>query len=58
MCKYCEIKVSLPIFGSNTDAFITEGRNNTYFLYLTVMGFKAGIENINYCPMCGRRLGD
>ena len=58
MCKYCDNEKMLPTFGSNSNGYIRKGRNKTYYLYIEVMGYITGIENINYCPICGRKLED
>ncbi len=58
MCKYCESEYELPSFGLNTKASIKEGKNDTHYLYFYVMGYTAGLEDIKYCPYCGRKLNE
>lgn len=58
MCKYCEItEYPLPVYGLNVDGYIKQGRSGkTHYIAMTVFDHIIGIENIKYCPFCGRKL--
>ena len=63
MCEYCEedkdgyVKF-LPKCVKGFNAYIYKTRMNTSRSFLTIRGAysKEGIFNINFCPMCGKKL--
>ena len=63
MCKYCENKINLDIdTGTDLHGYIDNSFWPRIELYATVDGgwFGSidveGTLDINYCPMCGRKL--
>ena len=66
MCKYCEKEKPLhrhnPEYMSFREYYSEIGcTNGKYYIYNSIKTDerKCGFEfDINYCPMCGRRLGD
>ena len=73
MCEYCEIGNKMEILGKTFDIQPTSGFKNDRIYSSWIMkgkeDKKAGIViatnggngvyfDINYCPMCGRKIGD
>lgn len=73
MCKYCETREKNEINGKEFDLISTAGFKNdrrySSWIMKNKADEKAGIMiatdngnavffNINYCPLCGRKLGD
>lgn len=64
-CEYCSnAKCPVPIFFNGVDAPIVAVRGNKlevmYYMRKSFFQEKQFIEHrpINYCPECGRKLGD
>ena len=64
MCEYCEHVDGEPLFHENLD---DESKRTCGHLYLSCLGGlyfeivtgcfdKSGCIEINYCPMCGKKL--
>ena len=66
MCEYCEIdnitNEAKRNIRKNQRATIKIVRNvcdeNFYYLSVDTNSYKKEVIDINYCPMCGRKLGD
>lgn len=54
MCKHCEDKKSIAKFIDKNILYVNEGELNV----TTEDGRITYSADINYCPMCGRKLGD
>lgn len=66
MCKYCEIdnitNEAKRNIRKNQRVTIKIVRNmlneNLYYLEVDTNSYQKEVIDINYCPMCGRKLGD
>ena len=66
MCKYCEMEIlsneAKRNIRKNQRVTIKIVRNmldeNLYYLEVDTNSYKKEVIDINYCPMCGRRLGE
>lgn len=59
MCKYCELLIGYrEILEEDRDLELKIGRVNKDF-YLEADTIENNVEvEINYCPFCGRKLGE
>lgn len=65
MCKYCEIddieNEAKRHIRKNQRVTIKIVRNvcdENFYCYSLIFSYKKEVIDINYCPMCGRRLGE
>ena len=65
MCKYCEIKQSEDSATRKmmknkeiiVDICINAVNRKDYYLHIASAGVSKRCININYCPICGKKLG-
>lgn len=60
MCEYCDQKYNEPFYANDkklTGLRISSkySQNNSI---IVICGLVKCVVKINYCPMCGRKLGD
>lgn len=56
MCKYCEGREAI-LYNYPTDSSEIRIKNEE-LLFSNFIGNCINYTKINYCPMCGRKLGD
>lgn len=62
MCEFCDINYKKPLLEADNEegqTLIIEQLFNYRYLYLQLNGKLENLElayDINYCPMCGRKL--
>lgn len=56
-CEYCDlVSGEEKDLGNGNQLLIMERHNNTYSISVTTCYEGSALIEINYCPMCGRKL--
>lgn len=64
MCEFCDTNYKKPLLETDDEegqSLTIENRYGYKYLYLKLYGQLENLEldyDIDYCPMCGRKLGD
>ena len=57
-CQYCQEPFKSVIDEAGWDLEIEKDPDNYYWLVMSITNKGFASNAINYCPICGRKLGD